>query len=229
VIKLPRGLRRVKTERYCSIMEQEEGRDDARPNRASNEIGPVGQRVAQNIKGLREARGLNQTELAEAVKRLGRPVTRTAVSKTEEAKRRIDVDDLIAFALALRATPNRLLLPKTADAEKPYDVTPDYRVSELDAWRWALGEHPLDRGFDAPPLQMVVEDDRERWFRRENRPDRAPDQLFNPVERNPELMAALREVAREVHRLGIAADFVQYAFLYAYLTETREARTGGEG
>ena len=198
-------------------MEHEQVREDANPSRAKNEIGPVGQRVAQNIKGIREARGLNQTELAEAAKRLGRPVTRSAVSKTEEAKRRIDVDDLVAFALALRATPNRLLLPKTADAEKPYDITPDYRVSELDAWLWALGEHPLNGGFDAPKLQIVVEDDRERWFRRENRPDRAPEQLFNPVERNPELMAALMEIAREVHRLGIAADFVHYAFQYAYL------------
>jgi len=204
-------------------MEHDKSGEDAKPNRASNEIGPVGQRVAQNIKGLREARGLNQTELAAAVKRLGRPVTRSAVSKTEEAKRRIDVDDLVAFALALRATPNRLLLPKTADGEKSYDVTPDYQVSELAAWLWALGEHPLDRGFDAPELQLVIEDDRERWFRRENRPDRPPERMFNPVERNPKLMDAIKEVAREVRRLGIPGDFVHYAFQYAYLHLTSDA------
>ncbi len=203
-------------------MEQEEAREDTRPNRASNEIGPVGQRVAQNIKGLREARGLNQTELAEGAKRLGRPVTRSAISKTEDAKRRVDVDDLVAFALALGTTPNRLLLPKTADSEKPYDVTPDYRVSELSAWLWALGEHPLDRGFDAPELQIVAEDDRERWFRNENRPDRPPERLFNPVERNPKLMEAITEIAREVRRLGIAGDLVHYAFQYVYLRVTED-------
>jgi transcriptional regulator with XRE-family HTH domain len=203
-------------------MERDAVGDDVASGRARNEIGPIGQRVAQNIKGLREARGLNQADLAAAAQRLGRPVTRSAISKTEEAKRRIDVDDLVAFALALRATPNRLLLPKTADGEKSYDITPEYRVSELDAWLWALGEHPLDRGFDAPQLQIVVEDDRERWFRRENRPDRPAEMLFNPVERDPKLMGEIREIVRAVRRRGIPADYIHYAIQYAYMEANGE-------
>lgn len=212
-------------------MEQERAHgDDGKASRAKNEIGPIGRRVAENIRQLRERSRLSQEQLAAAVRRLGRPVTRSAVTKTEDATRRIDVDDLVAFALALRSTPNRLLLPGTAELDKPYQVTPDYRVSEMDAWLWALGERPLDRGFDAPELQIVVEDDRLRWFMQENRPHRPMEHpLSNPVMRNPELMRALRDVAREAQRLGAGVELVHYALDNAYMWAHLEVDADGQG
>ena len=55
--------------------------------------------------------------------------------------------------------------------------------------------------------------------------------MFNPVERNPKLMDAITEIAREVRRLGIPGDFVHSAFQYAYLYLTRdvEDETDGQG
>lgn len=210
--------------------QQRAAADDGKGSRAKNEIGPIGQRVAQNIKQLRERSRLSQEQLAAAVRRLGRPVNRSAVTKTEDATRRIDVDDLVAFALALRSTPNRLLLAGTADIDKPYQVTAEYRVSERNAWLWALGERPLDRGFDAPELQIVVEDDRLRWFVQENRPDRPMEHpLTNPILRDPEIMRALRDVAREAQRLGVGIELVHYALENAYIWANFEDRRDGKG
>jgi transcriptional regulator with XRE-family HTH domain len=213
-------------------MEQERAptSDGKGSSRAKNEIGPIGQRVAQNIKQLRERSRLSQEQLAAAVRRLGRPVNRSAVTKTEDATRRIDVDDLVAFALALRSTPNRLLLPGTADIDKPYQVTPEYRVSERNAWLWALGERPLDRGFDAPELQIVVEDDRLRGFTQENRPHRPMEHpLSNPVMHSRELMKALRDIVREAQRLGAGIELVHYALENAYMWADIAIEDGDDG
>jgi transcriptional regulator with XRE-family HTH domain len=106
------------------------------------EPGPVGRRVALNLAALRIARRLSQPELARRIAQLGRPMTAPVVSKTEQLDRRVDVDDLVTFAVALDTTPNRLLLPGSAD-ESETDLTPAVRVPALDAWEWATGEHPL--------------------------------------------------------------------------------------
>jgi len=192
--------------------------ENSKPRR-SNEVGPVGQRTAHNLEELREGSKLSQDDLAAAVERLGRPMTRQIVGKTEAATRRIDVDDLVAFAVALRATPNRLLLAPTADAGRTVEITPDYQVSELEAWLWALGERPLDRGFDAPQLQMVLDSDRARWFVQRNRPVSRPDgpALGDLVRAHPELATAIRKVVREARRLGVGVEAVQESLYNAYL------------
>src|SRR6266446_2583355 len=127
--------------------------------RRTNEPGPTGRRAARNLEELRDRSGLSQDQLATAAERLGRPMTRQIVSKTEAGDRRIDVDDLVTFALALRSTPNRLLLTRKADVSEAIELVPSYEISELAAWMWATGEHSLPNGYEAPQLQMVVEDD----------------------------------------------------------------------
>ena len=131
-----------------------------------------------------------------------------------------------AFALALRATPNRLLLTRTAHADQAVEVTPEYEVPELDAWMWALGERPLHPVFDAPQLPEVLSGDRERWFVQENRPPHAPDSpVVNPVLQQPELAKAIIRIGIEARRLGVGVQAVHYAVEYAYLTAGLE---GGE-
>ena len=144
-------------------------------------------------------------------------MNRSAISKAEEGSRHIDVDDLVVFALSLRLTPDRLLMPVTADGGQA-DVTPLHKVSELAVWLWALGEVPLDRGFDAPQLQIVLDSDRQRRFTQENRPDRPiKHPLGDPVGSNPELMQAIRHLVREARRLGVGIENVQYALYQAHL------------
>jgi transcriptional regulator with XRE-family HTH domain len=151
----------------------------SKPRRA-NEAGPVGRRAARNLEELRRGRRLSQKELSEAVERLGRPMTMQIVGKAEAGDRRIDVDDLVAFAVALDTTPNRLLLPGTADEGEPVELAPEVTVSALTAWKWALGEEPLYE-VPAPDEPLLLRGDRERQFVRENQPHKRPEPYFRNV------------------------------------------------
>ncbi len=56
-------------------------------------------------------RGLTQQQLAARCTALGRPMTNTALSRTERARRRCDIDDLVVIATALGIPAATLLLP----------------------------------------------------------------------------------------------------------------------
>ncbi|MBZ9638622.1 helix-turn-helix domain-containing protein [Streptomyces sp. PSKA30] len=75
------------------------------------EIGPAGLHSARAIEHLRLVRGLTQHQLAARCTALGRPMSNTALSCTERAHRRCDIDDLVAIATALGVPPATLLLP----------------------------------------------------------------------------------------------------------------------
>ncbi|MDX5563570.1 helix-turn-helix transcriptional regulator [Streptomyces sp. ID05-04B] len=80
------------------------------PNRPV-EIGPAGLHTARAIEHLRLVRGLTQHQLAARCTAMGRPLSNTALSRTERAHRRCDIDDLVAIATALEVRPTNLLLP----------------------------------------------------------------------------------------------------------------------
>ncbi|MFI6935562.1 helix-turn-helix domain-containing protein [Streptomyces sp. NPDC050287] len=80
------------------------------PNRPV-EIGPAGLHAARAIEHLCLVLGLTQHQLAARCTALGRPMSNTALSRTERAHRRCDVDDLVAIATALGVPPATLLLP----------------------------------------------------------------------------------------------------------------------
>ncbi|MFE5597775.1 MULTISPECIES: helix-turn-helix domain-containing protein [Streptomyces] len=75
----------------------------------SLEIGPAGLAVARTIENLRIERGLGQRQLAARCTALGRPMSNTMLSRIELAKRRCDIDDLVAIAAALQVSPAALL------------------------------------------------------------------------------------------------------------------------
>ncbi|MET9446116.1 helix-turn-helix domain-containing protein [Streptomyces cinerochromogenes] len=78
------------------------------------EIGPAGLHAARAIERIRTARGLTQHQLAVRCTALGRPMSNTALSRTERAYRRCDVDDLVAIAAALGVSPAALLPLETS-------------------------------------------------------------------------------------------------------------------
>lgn len=78
------------------------------------EIGPAGIHTARSIERMRLLRGLSQHRLAERCTALGRPLSNTALSRTERARRRCDVDDLVTIATALGIPPAALLPQWTA-------------------------------------------------------------------------------------------------------------------
>ncbi|WP_435643198.1 helix-turn-helix domain-containing protein [Streptomyces sp. H49] len=84
------------------------------------EIGPAGLHAARAIERIRIARGLTQHHLAARCTALGRPMSNTALSRTERAHRRCDVDDLVAIAAALGVSP-AVLLPLETSAIQTWE------------------------------------------------------------------------------------------------------------
>jgi transcriptional regulator with XRE-family HTH domain len=118
------------------------------------ELGPVGRRVAENVRALRREQGVGQAQLADRLEELGRPLLSTGVSKLEAGTRRVDVDDLVALSVALGVNPSRLLLPVTDDDED-VELTPNRCAPGWSVWDWADGRAPLptlpeDEGLNTP-------------------------------------------------------------------------------
>jgi transcriptional regulator with XRE-family HTH domain len=111
----------------------------------AKEPGPTSVRTAANLKQIRQERGVSYAELARRLRSLLHPILDTGVMKIEKGERRVDVDDLVALALALGVTPNRLILP---DVDLPgisieYMLTPAVAGNPIALWQWAQGErHP---------------------------------------------------------------------------------------
>lgn len=68
----------------------------------------------------------------------------SAISKIENNQRAVRGGELVALALALGVSPIRLLLP--AESVDDVALTHSFTVHWEQAWRWAVGELPLDPG-----------------------------------------------------------------------------------
>jgi transcriptional regulator with XRE-family HTH domain len=78
---------------------------------------------------------------------VGRRITISGLSKIENGDRRIDVDDLMAIAVALDVSPAALLLPRSQPGDV-VDVT-GRRASTLLFWQWALASDCISGDKDA--------------------------------------------------------------------------------
>jgi transcriptional regulator with XRE-family HTH domain len=171
------------------------------------EPGAVARRAADNLAEIRDGRRMSQAELADHMNQLGRPVTASVISKTEQLDRRLDVDDLVAFAVALGVTPNRLLLPGSISESEPVELTPEVCVSAMDAWKWATGDEPLPSDCGPAVLQILIRDDYERLFNRINRPHNVPEPVFHnvghDVRDHPELVRMIATVVTKAKECGL--------------------------
>jgi transcriptional regulator with XRE-family HTH domain len=75
----------------------------------SIEIGEAGGHVAAAIAAQRQRRGWDQRHLAGLVTEAGRPMSTSVLGKIEAGARRVDVDDLVVLAAALKVPVVRLL------------------------------------------------------------------------------------------------------------------------
>ncbi|WP_100524465.1 helix-turn-helix domain-containing protein [Mycobacteroides abscessus] len=85
-------------------------------SKAGRQLGATGETVRRNIRWIRDARGISGAELSQAVDRLGRPIPLLGIQRIEAGTRRVDVDDLMAIAVALGVSPASLLMPLRNDA-----------------------------------------------------------------------------------------------------------------
>lgn len=102
------------------------------------ELGPTGRTVAENVKRVRDGRSLNYADLSRKLVQLGRAISPLAVRRIEDGSRRVDVDDLMALAVALGVPPNSLLLPH-ADPSPETSGTGVGAVEFREVWAWANG------------------------------------------------------------------------------------------
>jgi len=91
-------------------------------------------------------------QLSARLAELGRPILPNGISRIEQGERRVDVDDLVALALALDVSPNALLMPDKANRNIEIKLTSTFTVSASDVWNWACGKTP----FLQPMIKMMV-------------------------------------------------------------------------
>jgi len=198
----------------------------------SDGINPVAARVAENVRTLRKERGLDLADVAERMAELGRPLSLNGVSKVERGKRGVDVDDLVALALALNVSPLRLLLAPDASDDR-ISLTPKVSVSKRDAWQWASGEHQLglteeleeastQRGGDVDDALRRAEE-----FSNENRPHvEADDWTLKQYRAHEPVLDPVADVATAANDAGVPWPAIHG---YLHLTQNLRARPMARG
>lgn len=146
------------------------------------DLGPTGDTVADNIRRIRVSLGMNLRDLAESLRANGHPIAHSGLSKIENKTRRVDVDDLMALAVALGVTPLALLLPASRSPHDLIEVSGWGSERAGDAWGYALGITELvdDLPHDAPDLMsrsfpLWAEEQIRRWASAKGR-ERAGDE-----------------------------------------------------
>lgn len=124
--------------------------DDEKP-KSGRELGLIGEAVRDNVK---RARGrMAVTELSRRMSDLGRPIPAIGIRRIEDGTRRVDVDDLVALAVALHVSPVSLLIPPSA-WESPSAVVAGTATEEMPAEKlvaWLRAQAPLPEQRDSAP------------------------------------------------------------------------------
>ncbi len=108
-----------------------------------SDLGPTGEHVALKVRTFREARHLGYAALSRRLGELGRKIPPLALRRIEAGERRVDVDDLVALALAFDVAPVALLLPTDRDGFRCLVANGDHYAWQH-IWLWGTGLQPLD-------------------------------------------------------------------------------------
>jgi transcriptional regulator with XRE-family HTH domain len=104
-------------------------------------VGAAQGQLARNLRELRKSRGMSTYGLARELKAIGWPIGASGITRLEAGERRASVDDVVALALCLNCSPNRLLFPEARGDLIP--VAGDVKARDIDVWAWITGEKPL--------------------------------------------------------------------------------------
>lgn len=102
--------------------------------------GPLARQVARAVQRVREDRGVTYAELAERLADAGRPIPVLGLSRLERGDRRIDLDELVAIARALRVPPIWLIFPIGTPGQTDIEVLPRVQVPMEAALAWFVGD-----------------------------------------------------------------------------------------
>jgi hypothetical protein len=175
----------------------------------TQDLGPVGERVAGNIDAFVRSGGRSLRELSKALGDIGRPILPSGIVKAEKGERRIDAADLVAFALVLGVTPNRLLLSAEHNSEL-IALAPGVETTANGAWRWACGEHVIRPGAHGPPpLRDVLA------FKAENQPHAAGYDLSGQLAKHRDALRPVIRAARAALDAGVPMGVLTQAMVIA--------------
>lgn len=168
------------------------------------DLGPTGERTAKNFSDLREQSGASLRTMSAKLDVLGRPIPPASLMKIEKGTRRVDVDDLVALALALDVAPNRLLLAAETGGSE-IALTPAYAATWGLAWLWACGQTRLGP-HDQGRANTAAETFR---FIAQSRPHDLPDgDLVDTVERHRDVLAPIARSVQAARAEGVSLNTV---------------------
>lgn len=171
-------------------------------------LGPVGGYLIENLKELRAARRLTYKDLADRLTELGLPIPTLGLSRIEKRTRRVDVDDLVALALALGVNPTALLLPRTDNGGAVVSLTTSQQATAEDVWAWASGEIPLPAPDSMQELADFEKHSKPWWLNRGVvRQDQIPE-IQKRLDEQQRQLDLLREQARLPRPKRVAAAIV---------------------
>lgn len=151
-------------------------------------------------------------DLSAKLSDLGFNLGKNALSKLETGQRNMTAEELVAIAVALDVTPNRLLLGGSSpdDMGQVVRIANTWEITLAEAWAWASGEELPDSS--TPGADKSWSDHlRADKFRVENRPHRPPttlamDQYRDLVELG--VFNAVTEAVRRVESMGYSSDVI---------------------
>jgi hypothetical protein len=102
-------------------------------------LGPAAQQIAKNLNRIRGK--MTFAELSNRLAEVGRPIPVLGLRRIEQGERRVDVDDLVALAKALRVHPIQLVYP--VGFEESIEILPGHSVDVWAAAKYFTGEAPF--------------------------------------------------------------------------------------
>lgn len=179
-----------------------------------NAKGPTSAAFAANLKRIRNSFQIDLAQLSVRLEEIGWSIPVAALSRLENGKRRIDIDDLMALANALGIPPVRLLDPEKTGPPYATTAPEDSQLVEIRAWlrddlesldskgrlRYWIGQYD-EAKMTLPRLEAQLK----RWTEAaaEDPEDRAARQAVRFTEHEIERASAKIETANlQIKRLG---------------------------
>src|SRR5689334_13386641 len=104
-----------------------------RPSRPPSEL------FAEQMRIVRERKGLNQQQIADRLEEFGVAMDQRTISKIEQGKRGISLDDAVAIAAALGSTPADLCVPSFTGIDEDVAIGPNLVWDRRRARSWLAG------------------------------------------------------------------------------------------
>lgn len=109
-----------------------------------SELGPTGRALSEVVRQRREDLGLTYAQLSRRLTKNGRDIPTLGLRRIESCQRHVDVDDLVALAVALEVAPVTLLMPARVNAGVDVRVTGHHSpVPAERLWNWLTASYPI--------------------------------------------------------------------------------------